>query len=109
MTVLYTTGRASSVFFQGLLSGHPNIITTPVFGEYPSDPLILEPKDKLAKKCYETYMVWAAKHNLNIEPPFTFEHFKKPFIDYLDEFGISKKNGLSGNSLFPGNPYWQKS
>jgi hypothetical protein len=88
---LYTTGRASSVFFQGLLSGHPNIITTPVFGEYPSDSLIIEPKDELAKKCYEIYVVWATKHNLNIKPPFTFEHFKKPFMDYLDKFGISKK------------------
>lgn len=103
-------GRASSVFFLGLLDGHPQIVTLPYltvayrFLDFKGRdaPGIAENLWRLLEKSY-------ARVSGGEKPPYLQTDFVAHVRDYLDQFGISRKTVFI--SLFFGyaavsNPEW---
>jgi hypothetical protein len=80
--------RASSYFFQGLLDGHPAIVTLPHHG-YPSEDDIRGSALDIAKRAHARCVNWLFVERLPTQVPFAV--FRRPFLAYLKEHGISRK------------------
>jgi len=99
MTVLYTTGRASSVFFQGLFDGHPEVITLPAFYDYVDSWLVYKTPEQIISSIYNSEIVSSYRAHLGLSSDINYDFFKKYFMEYLNNFGISRK------TIFVGTQY----
>ncbi|MBR9702481.1 sulfotransferase [Candidatus Woesearchaeota archaeon] len=84
---IFPSGRASSFFFQGLFDGHPQCVTVPTMF-YITDE---EMKGGAVKICRTIYK---RLNNIFFEPipkRITYDAFRKPFLEYIKKYGLSKK------------------
>ncbi|GEM_PF-2805892 len=91
-------GRSSSIFFQGLLEGHPEIIT--IVGHfYPEERDIkLKNLEIITENIYKKLRIYIQPYikSLDIENKIPKKEFKKYLLEYLKTFGVSTKTLLIG-------------
>ncbi|MDP4039286.1 MAG: hypothetical protein Q8P57_01790 [Candidatus Pacearchaeota archaeon] len=92
LTSLIVLGRSSSVFVSGLFDKHPNFITLPS-QFYPTGLNMKKSLDNIAQECYNEIIARSKRlvGKINIKK-YPVEIFKNCFIDYINNFGLSRKN-----------------
>lgn len=87
-------GRSSSIFFQGLLDSHPEIINLPYDQKiYDKKIIKLNSKD-IADKLYSDLLKNFSNYYSGIELDLNEKKFKDNILEYLDKYKISHKTIL---------------
>lgn len=89
-----TIGRASSDFFQGILDGHPQIVTLPRLNSIRDCDAYHKKPEEIALYIYRHVFQNAALTYIKNPDILSYQKFQAPFCDYLNQYGISRKNIL---------------
>jgi hypothetical protein len=87
--------RSSSIFFNCLLEGHPQVIHA-FLNHYPDTQSIKTPAQavRYAYDLLVKSLFWEEFSSFDF--PFAFQKFRKPFLQYIKKFGISDKTVFLG-------------
>lgn len=89
-------GRSSSFFFQGLIEGHPKIITLPLVHNILNIKYKGKEINKLVSEIYNFLKESYSFYDIKIEKHLKLKDFKKDLEKYFNAFGINKKSIFIG-------------
>lgn len=98
LVAIIAMGRASSLFFQGLLDGHPQIATLPTFEYIPKCLCRFVGRKQIQANEFENAMeqtiLWGQElfgKKIENAPKIDKKRFGEKFLEYVEEFGLSRK------------------